>query len=77
MSLVKTPAEPRPLLADNTSEGTVGPIVSTIVVIVILLLGAAIALQGIIDRVQDRRAAAEAASSTLPANVQAQSVTIE
>lgn len=70
--------EPRPLLAgDDPREGTVGPIVSTIVVIAILIAGATVALQGIIERVQDRRAAAEAASSTLPANVPVQSVTIE
>jgi FlaG/FlaF family flagellin (archaellin) len=69
---------PRPLLAgDDPREGTVGPIVSTVVVIAILLAGAGVALLGIIERVHDRRAAAEAASSTLPANVPVQSITIE
>jgi hypothetical protein len=51
--------------------------VSTVVVIAILIAGAAVAVQGIIDRVHARRAAAEAASSTLPANVPVQSITIE
>lgn len=74
---MKKPQTPRPLLTDDPTDGTVGPIVSTIVVVVILLVGAAIALQGIVDRVQERRAAAEAASSSLPANVPYQSVTIE
>jgi FlaG/FlaF family flagellin (archaellin) len=68
---------PRPLLTDDPTEGTVGPIIGTIVVIAILVAGAGVAIQGIVDRVQDRRAAAAAASSTLPANVPAQSVTIE
>lgn len=69
---------PRPLLSgDDPTEGTVGPIVSTVVVIVILIAGAVVAIQGIIDRVQKRRAIDEATSSALPANVQAQSVTIE
>lgn len=70
--------QPRPLLADDDPrEGTIGPIVSTVVVIAILIAGAAVALLGIVERVHDRRAAAEAASSTLPANVPVQSVTVE
>lgn len=70
--------DPRPLLsADNPREGTLGPIVGTIVVIAILVVGAAIALQSIVDQVQSRRAAAAAASSSLPANVPYQTVTVE
>jgi len=69
---------PRPLLlGDDPTEGTVGPVVSTVVVISILIAGAGVALQGIIDRVQQQRVLAEFASTTLPANVPAQSVTIE
>lgn len=73
---------PRPLLAgDDPREGTVGPIISTVIVIGILLAGAALAVQGIVDHVQARRAAADEAaaiaSSTLPANVTPQSVTVE
>jgi FlaG/FlaF family flagellin (archaellin) len=70
-------ADPPPLLTDDPKEGTVGPIVGTLIVIAILVAGAGVALQGIIDRVHDRRAAAAAASSSLPANVPYQSVTIE
>jgi hypothetical protein len=70
--------QPRPLLSgDDPTEGTIGPVVSTIVVIAILIAGAVVAIQGIVDRVQERRAIDEATSSALPANVQAQSVTIE
>lgn len=73
---------PRPLLAgDDPREGTIGPIISTVIVIGILLAGAAFAVQGIVDQVQARRAAedkaAAIASSTLPANVTPQSVTVE
>lgn len=70
--------QPRPLLAgDDPTEGTVGPIVSTVIVIGILLAGAYFATQGIVARVHQRRALAETASSTLPANVVPQSVTVE
>ncbi len=72
------PPNPRPLLGgSDPTEGTVGPLVSTVIVIGILLAGAYLATQGIIDQVQERRALAEYASSTLPENVTAQSVTVE
>ena len=54
---------PRPLLAEHdAAEGTVGPIVSTIVVIAILLAGAGVALGRDYPRpVVDFRASREAA----------------
>ncbi|HEY4507560.1 MAG TPA: hypothetical protein VJJ47_01620 [Candidatus Paceibacterota bacterium] len=54
-----------PLLREDPTAGTVGPVIGTFLVIGILIFGAWLAGGRLVDRIQAKRSADEAVSSSL------------